>query len=232
MSNLQQIRIALQQHGTCNYDDLEKLIGCPRNKLRWSCADLKKSGQIKQVDDALSNEVAWQITQKGIDAAKDKADKPIAQRPPAGGGETTPAAAHSVSRVAGGKQQTDPPRKGAAPPITKALPPENPAAPPATPTEASITADIIASLEAEISDLRQRLEKAASIVPPGQIIGYAVAMPNELHATPQQALDEALAYHDAEALENCLVLACSRIGKIAIKAVLVESDEPAKEHAV
>lgn len=65
MSQVKRILQALVALGTSTYDDLESKTEIPRNKLRWACSGLKSEGYIKQTEEPLTNEVAWQITPYG-----------------------------------------------------------------------------------------------------------------------------------------------------------------------
>lgn len=65
MSQARTVLRALSALGTSNYDDLEDETKIERNKLRWACNNLRAEGHVKQAEDALTKEVAWQITPFG-----------------------------------------------------------------------------------------------------------------------------------------------------------------------
>lgn len=111
------------------YTDLEAETGIPRNKLRWSCNDLKERKRLDQTEDGATNEIAFRITGLGIQHLADNAPPNINVSTPAGSGDVTPAAAHRKTRVAGGTKRTEPPTEGAAPVIEAAKRDETPVAP-------------------------------------------------------------------------------------------------------
>jgi hypothetical protein len=65
MSQVKTILQALVALGTSTYDDLEHKTGIDRNKMRWACNSMKQAGQVKQTEEPLTKEVAWQITPAG-----------------------------------------------------------------------------------------------------------------------------------------------------------------------
>ncbi len=65
MSKVKAILQALIKVGVATYGDLEAETKLERSPLRWSCATMKKDGHIKQTEEPLSREVAWQITPHG-----------------------------------------------------------------------------------------------------------------------------------------------------------------------
>jgi hypothetical protein len=171
MSQVQTILKALVANGTSNYDDLEASTKITRNKLRWSCNAMKTEGHIKQVEDPLTREVAWQITPSGrnhltnIEDGKPKASgmQISSSEPQAGSGEKTPAVAHRKTRVAGGSRQTDTRSEGATKVIEAAKRDKTPAEPASdcAPTEKACcnAARVVATTASqEVSDLRSALE--------------------------------------------------------------------------
>ena len=65
MSQVKTILQALVRIGVATYDDLEAATKLERNKLRLTCNGMKQAGQIKQTEEPLTKEVAWQITPFG-----------------------------------------------------------------------------------------------------------------------------------------------------------------------
>lgn len=65
MSQVKTILNALVKLGVATYDDLQGETKIERNKLRWSCNTMKTDGNIKQTEEPLTKEVAWQITPQG-----------------------------------------------------------------------------------------------------------------------------------------------------------------------
>lgn len=186
MSNRQSILAALAQHGTSTYDDLEKSTDMPRNKLRWTCHDLKKIGYIAQTEDAITREVAWKITPAGRHALASENPGDDMQQTPAGGGEITPAAAHPARRVATGRKRTASLPEGAANPIEPATRDETPAAPGSGHDGGRIAADIIGSLENEVAALRKQLNEwndmawLYDLATPGEVAEYITAMTQQV----------------------------------------------------
>lgn len=242
MSNRQSILAALAQHGTSTYDDLEKSTDMPRNKLRWTCHDLKKIGHIAQTEDATTREVAWKITPAGRHALASEKPGNDMQQTPAGGGEITPAAAHPARRVATGRKRTASLPEGAANPIEPAKRDETPAAPGSGHDGGRIAADIIGSFEDEVADLKEQirlkdeklyqitqhciqmeadLENSQKLPSTAAETHYAIVVLGELFATPEEAI--ATVQHSAEygALDvDSVVVACTVAGKIVVKAVM------------
>ena len=233
MSNRQRILEALHRHGPSTYGDLEAHTGLERNKLRWSCADLKAIKYIAQTEDAITQEVAWKITPLGQDAmAKGEPHNNVSDTP-AGGGEITPAAAHSEPRVAGGQQRrTEPRRKGKAKTIEAAKRDDSPAEPASGEVDMNNVIDKLmqkcSEKDAEINTLEGRLkaltEEMDSLLlqalTPTAPARYGIALANELYDTPEEALAASGEYNDFEQLENCLVVACTAVGKVVIKATM------------
>jgi len=56
---------------------------------------------------------------------------------------------------------------------------------------------------------------------------YAIAFPEDLHPTPEAALNAAQYIHDAESLNGNTIVAVRPIGKIAMKPTLVPMGEAA-----
>lgn len=241
MSNRQSILAELAHHGTSTYDDLEKSTDMPRNKLRWTCHDLKKIGHIAQTEDAITREVAWKITPAGRHALASEKPGNDMQQTPAGGGEITPAAAHPARRVATGRKRTASLPEGAANPIEPAKRDETPAAPGSGHDGGRIAADIIGSFEDEVADLKEQirlkdeqienitrqciqleadLENSQKSPSTAAETRYAVAETKELFETPEEALAAALEYNEPDLLESCIVIAGTIAGKVSIKAVM------------
>lgn len=82
MSQVKTILQALVKVGLGTYDDLEAETKLPRNKLRWTCNSMKQAGQIKQTEEPLTKEVAWQITPFGRDHLIKLAGEDIKAAPP------------------------------------------------------------------------------------------------------------------------------------------------------
>lgn len=124
MSQVKQILQALVAMGTSTYDDLEQHTNLPRNKLRWSANEMKNNGHIKQVEDALTKEVAWQLTDIGRQhLAKISTQLPPKAPPPAAKAkepaketkpitETMAKTKAKVARKSNGKLQTTPAEGG------------------------------------------------------------------------------------------------------------------------
>ena len=129
MSNVITILKAVKTHGICTLTDLEEKTGIPRNKLRWACNDLKATKRLIQCEDAITREIAYKITQLGIEHLE-KSNSTA----PAGGGQKTPAVAHRKPRVAGGTRQADPLSEGATEVIEAAKRDKTPAAPASDPS--------------------------------------------------------------------------------------------------
>lgn len=133
MSNRNLVLAALAQHGTSTYGELEQRTGLERNKLRWTCADLKGIKSITQVEAAVGNEIAWKITPVGQQALIKGTPSNSSETTQAGSGDVTPAAAHRPPRVAGSRKRTAPPAEGAANVIEAAKRDKTPAAPASDP---------------------------------------------------------------------------------------------------
>lgn len=108
MSHVETILKAIDHHGTSTYTDLEANTGIPRNKLRWACADLKRTKRVTQGEDDVTNEITFKITPAGrlhigVDHQSNSSVKT-----PAGGGEITPAAAVATTSLATRSTVADP----------------------------------------------------------------------------------------------------------------------------
>lgn len=65
MSHVETILKALEQHGTSTYTDLEANTGIQLNKLRWACADLKRTKRVIHGEDDVTNQITDQAHRGG-----------------------------------------------------------------------------------------------------------------------------------------------------------------------
>lgn len=65
MANIIAALRAIEAGGVCTYRDIEAATGIDVNKMRWTINDLKRSGEVEQTEDPLTNEVAWRLTPLG-----------------------------------------------------------------------------------------------------------------------------------------------------------------------